>query len=568
MLEFTNTYTKIASKPTITDKTEPATKGRPGRKRKSQGDFPIPSAVPKKSRVDEEVVPRLRALRIQNSTLGAQINDPGAPKPRGRPPKGQERIVFTPNHPPPDGLDVFVFGDGDMGALGLGPKGKEVARPRLNPYLDPSQPSGYEVVQIACGGLHVIALTKDNRILTWGVNDNYALGRDTTWDGEKLRDMEDDASSADDEDDLNPLESIPTPIPASSFPPGTRFTQVAAADNLSLALTDTGIVYAWGTFLVSCSNTLHHPIKNALINVPCSQNHEGHKTFSSRVEKQTMPVQVPNLSSITSITSGSNHCLALSSTGNLFAWGIPDENRLGRRISPRHYYEAFTPHLVEIKSVTAIFSGNRHSFAIDARGNVWAWGLNSYGQAGSNPEGAGSPGGVYLDRPRKIFPLCGKGVKLIAGGANHSAAITEDGQCYLWGRMDGGQLGIEFTEAQLADPDLIRRGELRNEPRICLQPTLITIPGLERVVSVACGIDHTIFVNEEGKAFTTGFGARGQLGLGYEEDEIDVARQINAKSVREIRLVSAAARGNFSVLCSVHKGGGQAGVGAGTSPSK
>ncbi|KAM7209108.1 regulator of chromosome condensation/beta-lactamase-inhibitor protein II [Naviculisporaceae sp. PSN 640] len=535
-----------ASKPTVAEKTEPTTKGRPGRKRKS--DLPIASAGPKKSRVDEEVVPRLRALRIQNSTLGAQIGDPGSPRPRGRPPKGQERVTFTPNHPPSDGLAVFVFGDGDMGALGLGPKGKEATRPRLNPFLDPSKPTGYEVVQLACGGLHVIALTKDNRILTWGVNDNSALGRDTTWDGEKLRDMDDDASSDDDEDDLNPLESTPTPIPASSFPPGTRFTQVAAADNLSLALTDTGIVYAWGTFL----------------------NHEGHKSFSQRVEKQTSPVQVPNLSSITSITCGSNHCLALSSTGSLFAWGIPDENRLGRRISPRHYYEAFTPHLVEIKSVTAIFSGNRHSFAVDARDNVWSWGLNSYGQAGSNPEGAGSPGGVYLDRPRKILPLCGKGVKVIAGGTNHSAAITRNGECYLWGRMDGGQLGIDFTEAQLADPDLIKRGELRNEPRICLQPTLIKVPGLERVASVACGIDHTIFVTEDGKAFSTGFGSGGQLGLGPEDDEVDVARQINAKSVREVRLVSAAAGGNFSVLCSVYTTGARresAGAGAGPGSS-
>lgn len=259
------------------------------------------------------------------------------------------------------------------------------------------------------------------------------------------------------------------------------------------------------------------------------------------------------MSSITAIACGSNHCLALSSTGALYAWGIPDENRLGRRISPRHIYEAFTPHLVEIKAVTSIFSGNRHSFAIDARDNVWAWGLNSYGQAGSNPDGAGSAGGVYLDRPRKIFPLCGKGVKLIAGGANHSAAITKNGECYLWGRMDGGQLGIDFTEAQLADADLIRRGELRNEPRICLQPTLITVPGLERVVSVACGIDHTIFVNEEGNAFSTGFGSGGQLGLGNDEDEIMVAKQITAKSVRGVGLIAAVARGNFSVLCSPQK---------------
>lgn len=47
-----------------------------------------------------------------------------------------------------------------------------------------------------------VALTADNKIITWGVNDNCALGRDTTWD-EKLRDM--DAESGEEEDgELNP----------------------------------------------------------------------------------------------------------------------------------------------------------------------------------------------------------------------------------------------------------------------------------------------------------------------------------------------------------------------------
>ena len=63
-----------------------------------------------------------------------------------------------------------------------------------------------------------------------------------------------DADSDSDDEDVNPLESTPTHIPENSFPKGTKFTSVAAGDSCSFAVTDTGLVYGWGTFLVSSQN--------------------------------------------------------------------------------------------------------------------------------------------------------------------------------------------------------------------------------------------------------------------------------------------------------------------------
>jgi regulator of chromosome condensation len=117
----------------------------------------------------------------------------------------------------------------------------------LNPFLDLCCLTAYYIIDFACGGMHTVALSKNNEIITWGVNDNKALGRNTDWDG-GLRDV--DADSDDENGDLNPLESTPMEIPAKHFPPGTRFSQVAAGDNCSFALTDTGLVYGWGTFRV------------------------------------------------------------------------------------------------------------------------------------------------------------------------------------------------------------------------------------------------------------------------------------------------------------------------------
>jgi regulator of chromosome condensation len=98
--------------------------------------------------------------------------------------------------------------------------------------------------------MHGVALTADNQILTWGVNDHSALGRDTSWEA-NLVDADGGDSDSDDEGELNPRESTPTPVDMSAVPPETIFTQVVATDNATFALTSTGRVYGWGTFRVS-----------------------------------------------------------------------------------------------------------------------------------------------------------------------------------------------------------------------------------------------------------------------------------------------------------------------------
>lgn len=165
------------------------------------------------------------------------------------------------NKAPTEVLTVFAFGTGDMsGELGLGPKKKEAKRAIAIPKLDGREKDAYRVVQLDCGGMHIIALTEDNKIVTWGGNDKGALGRDTNWDG-GLRDMDAEKSGSDsdsDDESLNPVESTPTHIPESAFPKGTKFTSVAAGDSCSFAVTDTGLVYGWGTFLVSIGTPSHH----------------------------------------------------------------------------------------------------------------------------------------------------------------------------------------------------------------------------------------------------------------------------------------------------------------------
>jgi len=148
---------------------------------------------------------------------------------------------------PTQRLNIYAFGTGDNAELGLGPEvnAKVVKRPRLNAHLLPEKVG---IVAVAIGGMHGLALSHEGKVYSWGVNDQYALGRETKYTP-PMRDVgSDDDSDSDGEEPLNPLES--TPMLVTAFPEGTIITNIAAGDSISIAVTDTGKVYGWGTFRV------------------------------------------------------------------------------------------------------------------------------------------------------------------------------------------------------------------------------------------------------------------------------------------------------------------------------
>ena len=222
---------------------------------------PKKSSPPKKAAPRKKAAPKAPAAK-KTSLPKKAVSKPPAPKVQAAKAKAAKVVAKKPkvviNQVPTQRLDVYVFGEGSSSELGLGTAKTaiDVKRPRLNPLLS-SKDVG--VVHVACGGMHAAALTHDNKILTWGVNDQGALGRDTTWGG-GLKDIDDNNSDVSDESDsgLNPLESNPTPVDASSFPDGTTFVQLSAGDNHTLALTDEGQVYGWGCFRVSTFAESHH----------------------------------------------------------------------------------------------------------------------------------------------------------------------------------------------------------------------------------------------------------------------------------------------------------------------
>ncbi|OJJ95824.1 hypothetical protein ASPACDRAFT_81581 [Aspergillus aculeatus ATCC 16872] len=368
--------------------------------------------------------------------------------------------------------------------------------------------------------MHCVALTHDNKILTWGVNDQGALGRDTTWE-DGYKDVDETKSDSDSDSDndtgLNPHESTPTAIPSDAFPEGTIFVEVAAGDSSSFALTDEGQVYGWGTF----------------------RSNDGILGFDPNNKVQATPTHIPSLKKIRHMVCGDNHVLALNEKGAVSSWGSGQQNQLGRRIIERNRLNGLQPREFGLpKNIVHIACGAFHSFAVHQSGKVYAWGLNSFGETGIRA-GAGDDDAAIV-HPTIVDSLSNQGVTQLCGGAHHSLAVTRSGQCLVWGRLDGYQTGLRIDT--LLDEAVIK--DERGRPRILIVPT--PVPGIKANV-VAAGSDHSIAIDSDGHPWSWGFSATYQTGQGT-QDDIEVATVIENTAIRGKRLTWAGAGGQFSVF--------------------
>jgi regulator of chromosome condensation len=139
-----------------------------------------------------------------------------------------------------------------------------------------------------------------------------------------------------------------------------------------------------------------------------------------------------------------------------------------------------------------------------------------------------------------VQSLSKKNVTQICGGAHHSLAVTQDGQCLVWGRLDGYQLGLKIDS--LPDDAVIK--DERDRSRILIEPT--AIPGIDAQV-VAAGSDHSIAIDTDGRPWSWGFSATYQTGQGT-QDDVEVATVIENTAVRGKKLNWAGGGGQFSVF--------------------
>ena len=264
---------------------------------------------------------------------------------------------------------------------------------------------------------------------------------------------------------------------------------------------------------------------------------------------------IPILKNVAMLAAGSNHVLALDHKGEVWAWGCDQQFQTGRRAVPRRPWTCFDPAPVGLKNIVSISCGMFHSFAIDDRGGVFAWGLNNYGQTGIHV-GTGEPESI-ISRATRVRSLEKYQIREISGGNHHSVACTTRDELQIWGRCEDAQMGVSLDS--LPQDDIVFDG--KGKARILLEPTPIpseffTISSSPcanydgtgiNAVAVAAGIDNSFAIADDVHAFAWGFSENYQTGLRTHR-AVSRPTHVQSEDMADQEIQFAGCGGQFSVL--------------------
>ncbi len=325
-------------------------------------------------------------------------------------------------------FSLIAWGAGNGGQLGNGST-TTAASP-----VPVSLPSGTTVTAAAVGATHALTVTQSGSVLAWGTNNSGQLGNGTTT-------------------------STTTPVTVS-LPSGTTATAVSAGTGFSLALTSSGSVLAWGA---NGSGQL------------------GDGTGTTR----TTPVAVhlPSGTTVTEVSAGSTFALALTSSGQILAWGGNKDGELGNLSGNGSStpVPVTLPALPSGVTVADIAAGGTFGLARTSNGEVFAWGAGASGQLGDGATAASTPVAVALPS--------GASATHISAGAATGYALTGSG-AMAWGAGTSGQLG---------------NGTTANSST----PVAVSLPSSVTPVFLAGGSQGAVVSTHDGTLFTWGTGALG-----------------------------------------------------------
>jgi len=272
---------------------------------------------------------------------------------------------------------VWCYGNNTNGELGNG---------TINYSDEPVQAKfeeGTTIVQIAAGENFSVALDSEGYVWTWGANDYYQLGNNSS-----------------------SYVSTPTKVQGIS-----NITKIVAGTYSVLAVDENKQVYGWGL------------------------NSNGELGIGSYTNKVITPTKAKSMTDVIDIAVGKNHSILLKSTGEVYVTGLKLYGQLGNNDTSIKKLNTFTKveNLTSVARISATDSGNIVS---TVNGQVYTWGLNIYGELG-----LGDKTNRYV--PEQIKGI--SNIVAVSGRKNHSILLDKTGKVYLAGSNKYGQLGNGTT---------------------------------------------------------------------------------------------------------------------------
>ncbi|KYO28712.1 serine/threonine-protein kinase Nek8 [Alligator mississippiensis] len=250
---------------------------------------------------------------------------------------------------------IMTFGSGSNGCLGHG-NFTDVTQPKIVEAL-----LGYEIVQVACGASHVLAVSNEREVFAWGRGDNGRLG-------------------------LGTLESHNSPqqVPV---PPEHEAQGVICGIDASMVLTISGRILACGSnrfnkLGLDCITAEEEP----------SQENQVEEAPALACTRSAPLLREP----IVCADIGTAHSAAVTASGQCYTFGSNQHGQLGTGTCRSSRVPYLVVGLQAVK-VTMVACGDAFTVAIGADGEVCTWGKGARGRLGRKDEETRMPRPVQLE---------------------------------------------------------------------------------------------------------------------------------------------------------------------------
>lgn len=279
---------------------------------------------------------------------------------------------------------IYTFGNNDFGQLG---RSRRIGQAHHVEALD-----SQKIIQVSCGQSHTMALTHERNVYCWGRNNHFQLCAQ--------------------EPEFSVKPHLLKPLTAQNI------VKISCGASHNIVLADNSVAWSWGS----------------------GSHGENGRGVKGRTES---PLPIKGLDSVPIIDAlaGDSFSLVLTVAGRVYSWGLGLSGQLGHNDTK----ERIAPQLIEglrTKMVTNIACGKFHCVALTSSGEVYVW-----GQLKPN-ELVLVPTLLPFSKTHHVVAIgCGDTHTLLVTAHQENSAYQEE--VYTFGSNSYGKLGVGSLSTQL-----------------------------------------------------------------------------------------------------------------------